>query len=204
MLQLLSRRRPKRLQRLQKKKKGTRDLKSGYYRLAWRLPQLEVLHQATYALAKGYFNEIRDERVGKAAPDGRSTMALAEDYKRTGMEFFDRKYGKGASVSLSRPLPWPTVDQIALSAADERTAYALENLTSNPAQREIDGTPFFQLGLTGNLFFSVEPAGDAVRVTPLFLEAWLYKKVVRIPLDGTSYTMTCKTSGLFGKSFKCE
>ncbi len=176
----------------------------GRYQLSWHVPKLEVLQRASYALTSQYMSELRNSKAGRPFPDRYSSAALSEDYRKTGIEFFDRKYGKGASVSLDKPLPWPTVERIAINAADDKTAYALEALTNNPPQREIDGTTFFQLDLTGNLFFGVEPAGNAVRVTPLFLEAWLYKKVVRIPLEADSYTMTCKTSGLFGKSFKCE
>ncbi len=176
----------------------------GRYQLSWHVPRLEVLQRANYALTSEYMSELRNSKAGRPVPDRFSSAALSEDYRRTGMEFFDRKYGKGASVSLDHPLPWPTLERITINSDDDKTAYALEALTNNTQQREIDGTTFFQLDLVGNLFFSVEPAGDAARVTPLFLEAWLYKKVVRIPLDADSYTMTCKTSGLFGKSYKCE
>lgn len=176
----------------------------GHYQLSWHVPHLEVLNRATFGLMSEYENDVRNQRNASFSPNGLSAAALSEDYKRTGMEFFDRKYGRGASVALNQPLPWPTNQQVAIEAFDEKTEYALENLTSNPPQREIDGTTFFLLDRTGNLFFSAESDGNVVHVTPLFLEAWLYKKVVRIPLAGAAYTMSCKTSGLFGKSFKCE
>lgn len=177
---------------------------SGNYRLNWHVPKFEVLGRATDGLMGEYANEPRTQKDPNSAMNRFSSTAQVEDYKRTGMEFFDRKYGKSATVALNHPMPWPTVDQISLLAMDDKTGYALENLTSNQPQRDIDGTTFFQLDRTGNLFFSVEASGNDVRVIPLFLEAWLYKKIVRIPLSGTSYTITCKTSGLFGKSFKCE
>ncbi len=176
----------------------------GHYRLSWHVPKLEVLSRANYALMSEYANELYARKDPNSAMNRLSSTSQVEDYKRTGMEFFDRKYGKGASVALNQPMPWPTVDQVPLLATDEKTEYALENLTSNPPQREIDGTTFFQLARTGNLFFSVDTNGGTVHVTPLFLEAWLYKKVIRIPLAGDGYSITCKPSGLIGKSFKCE
>ena len=174
------------------------------YQLSWRVPRLEVLSKASSTLMAGYLSDLRASRNSTIGPNGFSTVALGEDYKRTGMEFFDRKYGKGASISLSRPLPWPTNQGIVLTASDDKTEYALENLTSNPPQREIDGTTFYQLSLTGNLFFGLVQDGDAIRAVPQFVEVWLYKKVVRIPLATDGYAITCKTSGLFGRSYKCE
>ncbi len=173
-----------------------------HYVLAWQVPQLPLIGIANHGLANAYAAQRANDP--NHMPGMVSPIGLDQDYRKFGLEFFDRKYGPNASVSLSKLAPWPSMGRIALTASDDKSEYALETLTNNVPLREIDGTTFHQLELTGNLFYTVSVQNDSVQVTPQFLEAWLYKKIVRIPLSAETYTINCKTSGLFGKSYKCE
>ena len=173
-----------------------------HYALSWQVPRLPLIGIATKGLTNAYAAQRADDP--HHIPGVVSPIGLDQDYRKFGLEFFDRKYGPNASVSLSRPAPWPGVDRIYLTAADDKTEYALETLTNNVPLREIDGTMFHQLELTGNLFFTVSAEKGAIEAKPQFLETWMYKKIVRITLSGDTYTISCKTSGLFGKSYKCE
>jgi hypothetical protein len=175
------------------------------YRLSWTPPKLDLLTTATADLAHIYASELKHATATNIPPAQYSSFAVGQDYRKFGLEYFDRKYGKQAAVSLKNTLPVPTVSQMILQAHDDTTEYALEDLVNNPAMTDvIDHSVYRLLERTGYLYFTVESDASGVRVTPQYLELQLFRKTARISLTANYYAITCKTSGLLGKSFKCE
>jgi hypothetical protein len=175
------------------------------YQLTWTLPKLDLLGVATVDLAHIYAGELKHATATNIPPAQYSSSAVGQDYRKFGLEFFDRKYGKQAAVTLKNTLPIPAVSQMLLQAHDDTTEYALEDLVSNPAMTDaIDHSVYHLLDRTGYLYFTVESDASGVRVTPQYLELQLFRKLARISLAANNYAITCKTSGLLGKSFRCE
>ncbi len=175
------------------------------YRLTWTQPKLDLLGIATTDLVRIYAGELKQANATNIPSARYSSFALGQDYRKFGLEFFDRKYGKQAAVALKNALPVPAISQMLLQAHDDTTEYALEDLVNNPAMTDTtDHSVYRLLDRTGYLYFGVESGAAGVKVTPQYLELQLFRKPARISLAANDYAITCRTSGLIGKSFKCE